>query len=435
MNRTLIILLALSSGLTAAGQGSFSSGYERQSPGVAWAADFDAAFRRAKQTDTPIMVFLTMNGDATNEEIARVTMRHPDVIRESRKFICLVSCPGDHGHKDGVCSRFGHVSCAAHARVEGRVRGELLQTASVQCPQWIFYAPDGKTVVLRHVWKLSAAELRDKMRRAAKLATKRGESGARDPMFDAMAKEAGGGHMGRRREALRGLMGIEDPRVVAFLNKTASGRSSRVRRLEAIMTMGEARQERFLPVLVALLRSKDGATRAHAAVALEKLADPDSSAPLLGALESEKRPEVRANLLRALMVCGEQPAILRGMKVLLKRGGKLDRLCAMWAASQVVPDETVKRAIGRFMKSSSGQLRAAAYLAAGAQGLDEWEGHISKRARSDRNLARTCGRWALEQFRGDGSVAADDPEELIRRLLPDEHLRRGELEKSRGSRR
>ncbi len=435
MNRTLIFLFALSSCLTATGQTSSETGYERQTSGVAWAADFDAAFRRARQTDTPIMVFLTMNGDATNEEIARITMRHPDVIRESRKFVCLVSCLGDHGEQDGACSRFGHISCAAHARVEGRVRGELLQTATVQCPQWIFYAPDGKTVLLRHVWKLSATELRDKMRRAAKLAKKRGGSAVRDPMFDAMAKEARGGHMERRREALRGLVGIEDPRVVGFLQKTASGRASRVKRLEAIMTMGEARQERFLPVLVDLLRSRDGATRAHAAVALEKLADPDAAEPLLAALKSEKRPDVRANLLRSLMVCGEQPAILTGIQVLLKRGGKLDRLCAMWATSQVTPDETVKRAIGRFMKSSSGQLRAAAYLAAGAQGMDEWESYISKRARTDRSLARTCGRWALDQFRGEGPVSADDPEELIRNLLPDEHLRRGLLEKPRGSRR
>ncbi len=413
-------------------QGSFMQiGQPGVAKGVAWRGDFEKAFQQARETGQPLMVFITKNGDKTNEEIARITMRHPDVVRESRNFVCLVSCPGTHGSVDGVCERFGHVDCATHAKVERRVRGELLQTATVRCPQWIFYASDGKTVLLRHVWKLSAVELRNKMREAHRLSKKSTDPDAKDPLFGAATKQATGGHMERRREALGSLITMEDARVVAFMDKATSSRSTRVRRLEAIMAMGESGQDRFVEILIERLRSRDATTRSHAAVALEKIGDSRAGTSLFQALKKEKKADGRSNLLRALLVCCDDDVLREATKIVLKRASKSDLICGLWAAAQVRPDTALLKTIGKLIKSSSPQVRAAAYLAVGGQKLNDFEDRLVRRFRSEKNLVRICCGWALSELRDETYEGEANPEEFIRALLPDNHLREGHLEARR----
>lgn len=432
MFRIWLTVCTLLSTLVLPAQDLFmATGQPSVAKGVAWQSDFDEAFQQARETGKPLMVFITKNGDKTNEEIARITMRHPDVVRESRNFVCLVSCPGAHGSVDGVCKRFGHLDCASHARVERRVRGELLQTATVRCPQWIFYASDGKTVLMRHVWKLSATELRNKMREAHRFSTKSTDSDAKDPLFGAVTKRAMSGHMERRREALGSLVTMEDARVVAFMNKATSSRSTGVRRLEAIMTMGESGQERFVPILIERLRSRDATTRSHAAVALEKIGDGDAGTPLFQALKKEKKADVRSNLLRALLVCADDDVLREAVKIVLKRASKSDLICGLWTASHVRPDAALLKTIGKLLKSSSPQVRAAAYFAVGGQKLNDFEDTLARRFRSEKNLVRICCGWALTELRDETYEGDALPEELIRALLPDNHLREGHLEARR----
>ena len=435
MYRIWLTYCALLSTLALPAQGLLmATAPGNEAKGVAWCGDFDEAFEQAREAGLPVMVFITKNGDKTNEDIARVTMRHPDVVRESRNFVCLVSCPGTHASVDGVCDRFGNLDCAAHASVERRVRGELLQTASVRCPQWIFYASDGKTVLLRHVWTLSSSELRGKMREAHRLSKKGVAPDAKDPLFGAVTKRAMGGHMERRREALDSLVTMGDKRVVAFMRAATSSRSSRLRRLEAIMAMGESGHERFVASLIDLLGSRDATTRSHAAVALEKIGDAAAATPLFQALKRETKAEVRSNLLRAMLVCSDDEVLREATKLVLKRGARLDRLSGLWAASQVSPDSALLKMVGKLLKSSSPQVRAAAYLAVGRQKLNDYERGLSKRVHLEKNLAGICCRWALTRLRDEVFAGDELPEDLIRALLPDNHLRAGDLEARRGRR-
>lgn len=448
MIRTLLLAAAITALTAIDSDGLFASALAAQtssapkSAGVFWMHDYDAAFKKARVEGLPLMVFLTMNGEKANEEIARVHMRHPDVVRASRGFVCLVSCPlGEHEQEVGTtgttgkrCAKFGHVTCRQHAQIERRVRSDLLQTDEVQCPQWIFLASDGKTVLLKHVWALSAVQLRDKMKEAARLAKKGVAKGGRDPRFDDVVTKARGGNLRRRREALSNLAVMEDERVVSFMDEATSSRSARLRRLEAIMAMGESRQERFLPVLVSLLKAKDATTRAHAAVALEKHANIDTGSAIFERIKRENRPDVRANLVRALVACGNEEDIAAAVQVLLERKTRIDRIAALWAAAQVPTSDVLKKHIGSLLKSSSPQIRAAAYFAVGGQQVKAFGKQVSRRAGSERNLAGICARWALGELEIAEYDGDEDPEELLLALLPDNHLRHGELEARRRSR-
>ena len=241
--------------------------------------------------------------------------------------------------------------------------------------------------------------------------------------------------MQRRRQALSSLASMEDERVVSFMEKATSSRSARVRRLEAIMAMGASDQARFAPRLTALLKSRDATTRSHAAIALEKHGDTDTGPAIAAALAVEKKAEVRVNLVRALMVCGDEEAIDRAVHILLKRRTRLDRIAAMWVTAGIPATDALTKEVGKLLKSSSPRVRAAAYFAVGSQKLSSFGKHLKRRAALEKSTARVCVQWALGELEIKDFEGDEDPEEILIAMLPDNHVRAGELEARRRSRR
>ncbi|MAF66395.1 MAG: hypothetical protein CMJ84_12150 [Planctomycetes bacterium] len=413
------------------------TGFRSGNPdGIAWEPDHATALEKARKLDKPLMVFMTMNEKA-NEEIARNHLRRRDIIQASRDFVCLVSCLGTHasppGHEGPVCERFGSITCGHHVRIEPWARGELVPDGKVKCPMCVWLAPDGKTGLARHVWTLSPKELRNKINGAYQL-FKKEKRGGRHARVDAAIANARNRNLSKRRSALSSLVSMDDERVVSFLEKQTTRRAPRLHRLEAIMAMGESRQNRFLGVLHTLLESPDATTRSHAAVALEKIGDGESGPVLLAALRKERKGSVRANLLRGLGACGEDALIQDGIRLVFGKASRLDRLCGLFVLANVPLDGELKKTVKKLAGASNQQVRAAAYFVIGTHELADLQAGLERRRRSERNLTGTCLLWALAQIGMDVDPGDAEPEELIAALLPDQHLRDGELEQRRGRR-
>lgn len=437
MSRTLMTMTVLSLFLASM---AHAQGYEKARNGIAWEPDYDKALAKAKELDRPVMVFFTMNGEPANETIHKNHLRRSEIIRASRKFICLVACRGPHGateaaKEDGACcSRFGKITCRDHLRVEERARLELMDDPNVKCPQFVFLRPDG-TEVMRHVWSLSVSQLLSKMESAYRQSRSGGESEA--PRLDVAAakRRAQGRQRNERRAAFAELAGCDDGAVVDAFADLTQKKVKIGQRLEAIMAMGQSKKEHFAPCLQRLLADTNPKVRTHAAVALEKIAAADSARPIAFALRRERNERARSSLLRALSACDEDSEITRQLVVTtLKRSSRTDRLTGLYVASTIDPDEKVVAAVGKLARNSNTQVRAAAYLVIGTHGLEKFRPLLEKRLRGERSLSRHACGWAAGELGGAEYMGGEDVELSIRELLPDNHLREGRLDAKRSQR-
>lgn len=130
---------------------------------IAWQPDFDAALKLAQSEKKPLFIVFLMDNEPANDSVAGSHLHDKGLVELSRSFVCLIASPGKHGDA-AACPKFGAGSCAQHAQVEMRARTAYMNSPRVAAPQFLAVAPDGKTVILRHVYVLAASELENKLR-------------------------------------------------------------------------------------------------------------------------------------------------------------------------------------------------------------------------------------------------------------------------------
>lgn len=394
---------------------------------IQWEKDFDTALARAKAEGKPIMITFLLKGESANEDVARNHLHDASVVAESRKFVCLIGCIGLHGEAAAdACPTFDGLTCRQHEACEQRARTTYMDSPVVEAPQFLFLGPDGKKVLLRHVWLLSAQELRKKMQLASTFHDPKNAppelKEQRDRVLE-LLRQADGNNQDERRMALSALATEDDPRVAEFLLTQTGPEVDSQRRLEAIDAMRGRGNAKVLPCLHALLKQKDTQVRIHVAAALEGIGMRESAKPLLDVLVKETQDRVRAHLLRALSTCEKDAAVLRvHILKMLRSTAQADYVAACRVAEGQPRHEDIDHALMKLALSSNSGARTAAYHAIGALKAMDARPLLERQVPSDKDPVKSVGLWALAQLGGAPYTGEVDVENVVNDLQVDKDL-------------
>ncbi len=398
-----------------------------QAGGIVWEPSLEAARAKAKQENKPLFVAFLMMNEPANEEVMRVHFRRPDIIAESRNFICVASCPGVHGENpEAICSELGTISCKHHDTIAPRARLELLESMSVSCPQFLFLTPDSKTTLVHSVWLIPPEELLDKMKLARALFDpENAPAGFRDRR-DQVARlltDAAHRNQATRGGALRTLARLDDPRIVDFFVAQTGKLIDSSLRLEAIKFMRAKGNAKVLSTLHKLLQENDAQVRSHVAATLEGIGMEESTKPLLEIMKKESKDRVRAHLWRAVLGCSRDLVALKAPALeQVKKTGQLDQSVGLWVAAQLPPDPELNKRVVAALNSNNDLVRAAACFAAGQLRIAEAKPILDKLVKGARGHALGHLRWAQGQLVGEAPEDAVDPLEFFLAQFPDNGL-------------
>lgn len=410
-------------------------------PGIAWHPRWEDALAQAKAENKPLMVAFVLEGEPANEQIMREHFKAREIIELSRKFVCVAAAPRLTEKKKGirfdgtegdVSAKLGSASPAEIAKTEFLARTRLLEASKVSCPQFVFVAPDGKTLLLRHVWMLPKAELKKKMELALAFHAPDSAGAAVKKHRDQVAsllEQAKDKDKTIRRTALTALAKLDDPRIATFLVKRTQRTVPSEQRTEAIFTMGVRANAKVLTRLHELLKAKDLKTRIHAAIAIGKVGMADSISHIEAALKNEKQDRVRSHLLRALIAtCDDASIIEKALTKVMRRRAELDLVVALYLVKDLDATPAFKKAIKRLLTNNNKNVRTAAFVATGNLQLKEHVKTLKRRVGGEKGMPKAACEWALEQL-GEGEFESEeDPETYVYELLPDNNLYEGDLE-------
>jgi HEAT repeat protein len=401
--------------------------------GIAWEADYDAALKKAKGEKRPIMVVFILRGEPANEEICEEHFQDREIVALSRRFVCLLALAdvsvADGASTDGtdgiIAELEGRVSRKQLQGIESEARLNLLDSNEVSAPQFIFLEPDGKTVMLHHVWHLPVAELRHKMELARHhhdpSATPTERLRQEDREVSELLERCRGNNLEQRRDAIRSLAGKDHPAVISFLVARTAPNEETQHRLEAIRAMGQEGQVKFLPALHRMLaKESDYQIISNVAEAIGEIGLKESGSHLAEAIKRERKDNVRSLLIRALAACApEAKETEQQLARLLQRGSKLDQITVLYLLARREHDPSLDKAVLKAAKSSNDKVRAAAYLVIGKHKLAAATRYLRGRASSERQVTGQACSWALAQLGEHVADSPEDPAAEIGRWLPD----------------
>jgi hypothetical protein len=401
-----------------------------QAPQIAWQPDYDAAFKQAAAEKKPLFIVFLMNDEVANDEVATSHLRDPEVVALTKNMVSMIACLGGHDEAapSGTasqpahgCSRFGAVTCAQHQQIESKARDQFMDSPRVATPQFLVVAPDGKTILLRHVYLLPVADLvsklkvalaiHDPVKGAAVLSKVRAET-------DEILKQADGKNSAKRQEALQKLATSDDPRVIDFLIKQTAESVDETKRLEAVQAMGTRGNGKVLPVLHKLLTSGSNQLKIAVARALESLGMPESAPSILAAIRKESKTMVRARLVAALVACDAITPTHRAFIVgMIKSTALTDRLSAIRASGKLRLDDDLKKALLAAASDTNTPVRGAAYWALAKHNVAEAETMISKALPAEKNEdVKNIGTFAVCTI-GGKPYSGPDPDSAVSKLF------------------
>lgn len=411
-------------------------------PGIAWETDYDAALARARAENRPLMVAFVIKGEKANEQVMKEHFRDAEIIAFSRKFVCLVACQGvtedtegrrTDGESGKVSKKLGAASASEIRKIEKRARTELLEANRVSCPQFLFLSPDLETVLLRHVWMLPKGQLLAKMKTAwafhAPEALDDGMRAAQARVTEALER-MNDKDPAIRRAALSSLAAMTDPRIVpALVERTGNGFRQLLRTEAIFFGMAAEDNALVLPRLHSLLADKDVLVRVHATVAIGRIGLVDSVPALEKALKRERQGRVRSHLLRALAACiDEREKLPKVVVPALKARSEPEAVTASYLAAQLDDHEALINPLGKMLGNSNDRIRFAAYVAVGQIGHEKHAKAVARRASREKRLVKEAAMWAWDRLGGPEFEGEMDPEALVYRSLPDNHLWEGRFE-------
>ena len=414
--------------------------------GIRWAADYDAAFKAAREKNRPIMFSIMITREKGCRAMIAGAYKDPRVIEKSRFFINLPCCPDLEKEKvflvDGkpVASNplFPGVSSRQCRAIENRMRAEFLKSDKVIAPQHIFVSPEGK-IILRKEYQLSAEELLALMERVRRKhlglpeepvppESEPGENGGEGPKKDVSAD----GDPAEERlsaealrllrlvveapledklDAARKLMEMKSPLVdKAFVDLLVHKvvRNRKIR-FDLIREVGNRNHAHAAEEFTRLLDQKDVELRNAAVVTLEEMAAPDAVPALLDLYRREKDPIIRKDVIQALGPCGAtEPALKRARPFLLEkleaRSETQRAAAAMALGAMLAGHEDVQVALERRFKKEkkAGRVKLAvlwAFLQTRDQSLAE---DLEALVAGERNTPlKNLGRAVVAVMRGE----------------------------------
>lgn len=386
----------------------FMAALSAQSPEISWETDYAAALKKADAEKKPLFIVFLMDNEPANDQVAANHLHDAELVELSKKFVPLIACAADHAATTtgGGCSKYHGVTCSAHKKIEIDARTAYMNSPRVAAPQFLFIAPDGKNVLLRHVYLLSPGELKKKMRIALGIADP--ESG-KDFLSklraetDDLLKRAGDNNAQVRKEAVDTLSSSDDPRVIEFFIKQTAESVDEPKRLEVIEAMGNAKNGKVLAVLEKLLKAKSNQVRIAVAKSLEKLAMPDCAPALLAAIKREDKTMVRGRLVRALVACDSlTPEHRRFIVSMIKSNSQVDKMFALRVSAQLRIDDELRTAVLRAKDDSNGSVRGVAYWVIGEMKIAEARESITKSVGREKSTdVKNLGLAALSRLGGE----------------------------------
>jgi len=201
---------------------------------IRWEPDAAAAFALAASEGKPLLVAFNMDDEVANDEAVRLHYRDPEIVRLSRKLVCLIGSIGDHTDDPGeTCPRLGSLTCAQHREVEKEIRRRFIEGNLVEAPQHVLCAPSGEEM-FRKAFQMSVPDLKRAM--AAALIRAKDGPEARQACLSALRNAS---------ESVRALglvaaYGLEPhPDLAKALRSLARHRSSSVRALAVWALAGQ----------------------------------------------------------------------------------------------------------------------------------------------------------------------------------------------------
>jgi len=299
---------------------------------VEWASTWDGAFKAAAERKCPVMVCInSKDGEVANERAAKTTYHDAEFVALSRKLVMVVVSVRTHS-PDGICPRFGKVTCKEHGDCYLELRGKhgeqfLLPggTGDMISPQHAWFRPDG-TLLSRREYEMKKGELLDAMTRAlgeisgAGGAADAGPQGADAPLSAKDQEELArlkSDDKEARRAALGNLLATGKKAAAAAILEQL-GHAPEPLQCDIVRALGRARALDARPILEERLKDKSDKVRSFAAVALEAMAQKESVVALLARVKSERNNDARRNLYRALGACGGPAADKAAAQALLK---------------------------------------------------------------------------------------------------------------------
>ncbi|MGH7163865.1 MAG: HEAT repeat domain-containing protein [Planctomycetota bacterium] len=391
---------------------------------VDWAADWESAFRTARETNQPVMVCInSKDGEVANERAATETYRDPEFVALSREFVMIVVGARTH-EEEGACPRFGGVTCAQHLDCYKELRnrhgdqfflpgtsGEMIS------PQHAWFKPDG-TLLRRKEYELAKAELLDRMRKV--LEECRGAAGGAPGAAEGAAAPLSERDLAELRRAQEG---DTESRRAALGNVLATGKTAAVQavvellhkgpervKCDALRALGRARSLAARPAVEQSLKDRSAEVRSFAAVALEDMGQKESVEPLLKRAKTEGDTTARKNVYRALGACGGGAADKEAAKALLKGLSDKQLAAAKHAALAMRAYEgpasalVVKPLEQAAAREKSPELRAALVYTLAHIGSEETTLPVFEKLLQDGvdEMRRAFLRTAISVLKGDG---------------------------------
>jgi hypothetical protein len=277
-------------------------------PALEWQHTFAAAKERAAADRKPLLVVVMDEPEVACREMFDRVYTDAEVAKKLASFVLVPCCISTHTSGDGHCPRYRGVDCTEHQAIEKELRARFADpvTQLVTVPQHAVLDAAGK-LILKRVYLMT--------RDGFLTFLDSGLAYAKDPV--AAAKAARGPVLQKAYDAIvlakkdeeRELGAVNlfsewtADREILLFDALDTLKSSKDRGL-VVRAAGRPEHKAWAPSIGRLLVDKDPFVRDCAVVTLEEEGNTAVLPSLLATWESEKDPEVRKDVLRALGPCG-----------------------------------------------------------------------------------------------------------------------------------
>jgi HEAT repeat protein len=436
---------------------------DAQPPGASmpWLPSAREAFDAGARGSLPVMVSMAMDGERANDWIAAHHFRDPEVIRVAEIIPCLLASPFgegglraasvEHGERDGVCTRYDAVPCAAHQAVEAWARSEFLAgVESFQVPRHVFVTPEGRVLAHREYY-LSERDLRWMILRAVRdtgsdagvwIAVRRLQ-----PLWRALCGDDASDERNAAVGALAALVASGDEYAIALLDRFALGAMTAAVRKQILDQLPVAAIGNPVRALHGFLHDPEPQIRQSAwqllkgrgprldvAAAVDALAVDESSESVMAAALKTLRVEDQTTsvlvadaqegdrwMLVEMLLSTLDAASIKGIDVVLEKTGTEGRNRVLRALAALPEDESSARRL--FVHASapeSGAVAALRAIATAPDGLDDrGRDLLLQQARAQNPLVRQeavtqIGRHGVPRSLPILAAVLDDPVEPVR---------------------